>query len=71
MTPYEEFLARKELVADEDGVVVDPDTLHPYLYEWQRRIVAWALHVGRAAVGVMEELDRVRNIPSLLDELGA
>lgn len=25
----------------------------------------------RAAVGVMEELDRVRNIPSLLDELGA
>ena len=50
MSDYTEFLARKALVADEEGVVVDPDTMHPHLYEWQRRIVAWALHVGRAAI---------------------
>ena len=50
MSTYSDFLAMKALTAEEEGAVVDPDTLHHYLYEWQRRIVAWALHVGRAAI---------------------
>lgn len=50
MSTYSDFLVKKALTAEEEGAVVDPDTLHPYLYEWQRRIVAWALHVGRAAI---------------------
>ncbi|WP_276670253.1 DEAD/DEAH box helicase [Schaalia cardiffensis] len=50
MSDYLDFLAHKAITADEHGPQVDADLMHPYLFEWQRRIVAWALHVGRAAI---------------------
>lgn len=50
MSAYEEFLARKSITAEESGPNADPDSLHPFLFDWQREIVAWAIHVGRAAI---------------------
>lgn len=47
---YSDFLARKALGAESTGMAIDPDSLHPFLFEWQRRIVAWAIGVGRAAI---------------------
>lgn len=48
---YHEFLARKEMRHPPTGVdvILDPgETAH--MHDWQRRIVQWALHRGRAAV---------------------
>ena len=47
---YAEFLASKAIIADQDGRTIDPGCLHPLLFDWQRRIVAWAIHVRRAAI---------------------
>lgn len=47
---YADFLARKQERARPNGPVVNPDAIHPTLHEWQRRIVAWAVRTGRAAV---------------------
>lgn len=48
--PYREFLKRKELREQETGITVSPQQLHPSLFDWQKRIVAWACKVGRAAI---------------------
>ena len=50
MSDYAEFLARKASTVPERGLDVDPSAMHPFLHEWQREIVSWALKVGRAAV---------------------
>jgi superfamily II DNA or RNA helicase len=50
MTTYQEFLSRKQAHAGRTGITVDPFDLHPFLHDWQREIVAWALAVGRAAI---------------------
>lgn len=50
MSRYLDFLVHKSIRAEEHGPTVNPDDMHPMLFEWQRRIVAWALHVGRAAI---------------------
>jgi hypothetical protein len=47
---YRSFLASKRLTAPSVGIDVDPATLHPAMREHQRRITAWALKKGRAAV---------------------
>lgn len=47
---YREFLERKKAREPESGINVAPGLLHPNLYEWQKRVVSWALKVGRAAV---------------------
>jgi hypothetical protein len=49
-TTYADFLARKQARAARTGITVDPFDLHPFLHDWQREIVTWALEVGRAAV---------------------
>lgn len=50
MVTYSDFLARKVRVAESSSLTVDPDDLAVGLHEWQRRIVAWAIHTGRAAI---------------------
>jgi hypothetical protein len=50
MGDYAQFLAQKIARAPEQGLTVAPDDLHPFLHEWQREIVSWALKVGRAAI---------------------
>lgn len=50
MGTYADFLASKLAAAPEEGITVPPGDLHPFLHDWQREVVAWALKVGRAAV---------------------
>lgn len=59
-TTYAEFLARKRLAVDPAGVTVHPGDIHPTLHEWQARIVAWAAHVGRAAIWADTGLGKTR-----------
>lgn len=47
---YQEFLKKKELQTITAGFKVDPETLNPNLFDFQRDIVAWALQKGRAAI---------------------
>lgn len=47
---YAEFLDRKRRTAAQVGVPCAPSDVHPMLHEWQRRIVAWAVRTGRAAL---------------------
>lgn len=49
-TTYADFLARKVAATPEDGIRVTPDELHPFMHDWQREVVSWALSVGRAAM---------------------
>jgi hypothetical protein len=47
---YADFLASKQERVPTHGPAVDLGAIHPTLHEWQRRIVAWAVHTGRAAI---------------------
>lgn len=47
---YADFLARKVERVPHVGPQVDVDEVHPLLHDWQRQLVAWAAHVGRAAL---------------------
>jgi len=47
---YAEFLARKRRAAPSLSQPCTPDQVHPGLHDWQRRIVAWAVQRGRAAL---------------------
>jgi len=47
---YAQFLAAKTRTAESHGTPCSPDQVHPYLHPWQRRIVAWAVQTGRAAL---------------------
>jgi hypothetical protein len=47
---YVDFIARKRRIVRPMGFDVDPSRLNPNLFEWQRRIVEWALRRGRAAI---------------------
>lgn len=47
---YADFLATKGGIVHADGLDYSTGDLHPFLHEWQREIVTWALSVGRAAL---------------------
>lgn len=47
---YEEFLAGKVDVAEETGIVVEPEAVNPALKPHQRDAVLWALKGGRRAL---------------------
>jgi len=47
---YAEFIARKRKTVKPMGFDVSPDSLNANLFDWQRRIVHWALRRGRAAI---------------------
>lgn len=50
MSDYATFLATKRRVSHDSGRVVEPDEIHPSLFDFQRAIVLWALRKGRAAI---------------------
>lgn len=50
MGNYADFLQQKMMAAPEQGAHISPDDMHPFLHEWQKEIVAWAVKVGRAAI---------------------
>lgn len=47
---YAAFLERKRRLAPTVGRPCGTDEPHPILHDWQRRIVAWAVTKGRAAI---------------------
>ena len=47
---YESFLAGKRINIESVGFDVPLAELNPMLFDWQRSIVRWALHRGRAAL---------------------
>lgn len=50
MTAYADFLESKLKSAPTEGHRTDPDELHPFMHDWQREVVTWALQAGRAAL---------------------
>jgi len=49
-TDYSAFLASKRHVDPPTGFEVDPTSLSPHLFDFQRHVTAWAIRRGRAAV---------------------
>lgn len=47
---YEELIESKRIRHTPTGFDVDTDTLNRQLFDWQKRVVAWALKRGRAAI---------------------
>lgn len=47
---YTDFLAKKAAKAHREGKQISVNDVHPFLHDWQKEIVAWAVEVGRAAV---------------------
>lgn len=47
---YADFLASKQRAVAPIGCEIMPDDVHPLLHDWQRRVVAWAVRAGRAAL---------------------
>jgi len=50
MSEYQDFLATKAHKINDCGVMIDRDSIHPKLFEWQKDIVSWAIRKGRAAI---------------------
>lgn len=50
MSGYTEFIASRNRLVSNVGTHVDPASLHPDLFPFQRQIVAWAARKGRAAL---------------------
>ena len=49
-TDYQTFLGRKRVETQPSGFAIDLDAVNPMLFDWQRRIVQWAIRRGRAAL---------------------
>lgn len=47
---YTEFLASKQLRAEESGFELDPVTINPAAFDYQRDIITWACKKGKCAV---------------------
>jgi DNA modification methylase len=50
LTAYADFLESKRDSVPLAGFAVDPTDINPQLFDWQRRIVTWALARGKAAL---------------------
>ncbi|MDR3572837.1 MAG: DNA methyltransferase [Anaerolineaceae bacterium] len=50
MDEYQDFLQKKHINVKEAGFAINPDDIHPMLFDWQREIVIWALRIGKAAL---------------------
>jgi hypothetical protein len=47
---YDQFLKSKRVKVEPVGFDVPLNKLNPMLFDWQKAIVRWALHRGRAAL---------------------
>jgi superfamily II DNA or RNA helicase len=50
MTTYQDFLASKRIAVGSHGPTIEPDAIHPMLFDFQRDLVRWAVRKGRAAL---------------------
>lgn len=50
MSNYQSFLESKRVRCESVGFEVHDSDINPMLFDWQRAIVRWALHRGRAAL---------------------
>jgi hypothetical protein len=50
MTSYQDFLLSKSKRIQPNGLDINNNNVHPMLHEWQKDIVKWACHRGRAAL---------------------
>ena len=50
MSDYRQFIATKRLVHQHSGLAIADSQINPLLYQFQRDIVRWACHKGRAAI---------------------
>ena len=50
MGTYAEFLAAKQRQVQPAGRAVDEADINPMLHPWQKRIAAWSVRLGRAAI---------------------
>lgn len=50
MTDYTDWLATKRRRIAEVGTIIEPDSLHPTLFDHQRHVISWAAKRGRGAV---------------------
>jgi hypothetical protein len=60
MTAYKDFLERKARRHQSTGVEIDPSSIHPSLFDWQKRIVVSMLARGRGAVFADTGLGKTR-----------
>jgi len=49
-THYEQFIANKRRVVNATGIEISEKSLNKKLMDWQKRVVAWAIRRGRAAL---------------------
>jgi len=49
-TDYQDFLHQKLVANTSEGKKVEPATIHPILFPFQRDVLLWALRKGRAAI---------------------
>jgi len=49
-THYEQFIANKRRVVSATGIEISEKILNKKLMDWQKRVVAWAIRRGRAAL---------------------
>lgn len=47
---YDEFLEKKETLIADSGFEVDDEELSPYLFDYQKSIIRWALRKGKVAL---------------------
>lgn len=47
---YSKFLESKSVTAPESGIHVNPEQIHPILFDFQRDIVVWSLRKGKSAI---------------------
>ena len=47
---YDEFLEKKEIVIENSGFEVEDSQLSPFLFDFQKDIVRWALRKGKVAL---------------------
>lgn len=59
-TDYHAFLATKQRRFEDSGIDIDPDTMHPSLFAFQRDLVTWAARKGRAAIWADTGLGKTR-----------
>ncbi len=50
LNDYQQFLSTKLAIPKPVGIEVSPEKINPKLFSFQRDIVRWALHLGRAAI---------------------
>ncbi len=50
MTNYEDFLVSKEMISKNYGIHIEPNSINPILFDFQKSIVKWACKKGKSAV---------------------